>query len=152
MRTPGTMPTIPCSNPRLDDANNHQPNCTPGTFPNHPQSHSVHEVPFQAIHDPIPHAGYRPHPKPYSGHFSKASTIPIRTRGTFPNCPQAHVVHRVPTIAYFVLQTPVQSNHHPNPYTRHLAKLSTFPIRTPGTRPNHYGQLTSRRMEDYNSI
>jgi hypothetical protein len=138
IHTPGTMPTIPCSNPRLYYANNHQPNHTPGTFPNHPQSHSIHEVPFQAIHNPILHARYRPHPKPYFGHLSKPSTIPIRTRGTFPSHPQAHAVHRVPTIAYSVLRAPVQSNHHPIPYTRYLANLSTVPIRMLGTRPNHY--------------
>jgi hypothetical protein len=116
----------------------HDSNRTPGTFPNHPQSQFVHEVPFQAIHNPIPHAGYRPRLKPYSGHLSKSSTIPICTWGTFPSHPQAHVIHRVPTIAYSILRAPFQSSHYPNLYTRYLAKLSTITIRTPGTKPNHY--------------
>jgi hypothetical protein len=132
------MPTIACSNPRLHDANNHQPYCTTSTIPNHQQSHSVHEVPFQAIHIPNPHIGYQPQPKPYPGHLSKLSTIPFCTRGTFPSRQHSHVVHRVPTIAYSVLQAPFQSNHHLNLYTRYLFKLSMIPIRTPGTRPNHY--------------
>jgi hypothetical protein len=132
------MITIPCSNPRPNDADNHQPNHTPGTFLNHPQSHSVHKIPFQVIHIPNLHAGYRPRPKPYSGHLSKPFTIPIRTRATFPSRPHAHVVHRLPTIAYSVLLAPFQSKYHPNPYTRYLAKLSTIPIRALGTRPNHY--------------
>jgi hypothetical protein len=132
------MSTIPCSNSRLYDTKNHQPYHTPSTFPNYLQSHSVHEVPFQAIHNPILHAGYQPQPKPYSGYLFKPSTISFCRQGTFPNCPQAHVVFRVPTIAYSILRAPFQSNHQPNSYTRYLAKQSTILIRTSGTRPNHY--------------
>jgi hypothetical protein len=138
IRTLGTMPSIPCSNPWLYDANNHEPNHTLGTFPNNPQSHFVHEVPFQAIHIPNPHTGYWPKPKPYSGHLSKQFTIPIRTQGTFPSRPHSQFVRRVPSIAYSVLRAPLQTNHHPNLYMRYLAKLSTFPICTPRNMPKHY--------------
>jgi hypothetical protein len=79
------------------DGNNHQPNRTLGTFPNRPQSHSVYEVPFQAIHISIPHIGYWPQPKPYSGHLSKPSTFPFRTRGTFPSYLHSQSVCWVPT-------------------------------------------------------
>jgi hypothetical protein len=122
-RTPGT---------------NHNLIHTSSTFPNHPQSHSAHEVPFKAIHIPNPHTGYRPQPKPYFGHLSNPTTIPIHTRGTLPSYPQSHAIQRVSTITYFILRAPFQSNHHPNPYTRYLAKLSTILVRMPGTRPNHY--------------
>jgi hypothetical protein len=96
IHTLSTMPTIPCSNPRLYDANNHQPNCTPSTFPNHLQFQSIHEVPFQVIHNPIAHAGYRPWHKSYSEHLSKPSTFPFRTQGTFPSHPHSQFVRRVP--------------------------------------------------------
>jgi hypothetical protein len=138
------------SNPSLYDANNHQPKCTPSTFPNHPQPKSVHEVPFQAVHIPILYTRHWPQPNSYSEHLSKPSTIPIHTRGTFPSRPQAHAVHRVPTVAYSILWAPFKLNHHPNPYIRYIAKLSTIPTvhRVPGQTT--IGQLTSRRMEDHN--
>jgi hypothetical protein len=117
IRTSGTMPTIPCSNTRLYDTNNHQPNHTLGTFPNHPQSHSARWVltttqtvlwaPFQTNH----------HPNLYMRYLSKPSTFPIRTPGTnhnlihtlgtFPNHIHSQSVHVVPC----------QAIHNPIPYT-----------------------------------
>jgi hypothetical protein len=74
----------------------HNPSCTPGTFPDHPHSQAIHQVPFQAIHIPNPYAGYRPQPNSYSGHLSKPSTFPIRIGGTFPSRPHSQSVCRVP--------------------------------------------------------
>jgi hypothetical protein len=130
------MPTIPCSNPRLYDANNHQPNYTPDTFPNHPESHVVHKVPFQAIHNPFSHTGFQPQPKLYSGHLSKhihnsnpytrylskPSKSPcctpgtnnslFRTQDTFPIQPPSQSINKIPC----------QAIHNPNPYAGYQAK------------------------------
>jgi hypothetical protein len=134
------MPAFPCSNPGLYDAKNHQPNRTPSNFPNHPHSQFVHDVPFQAIHIPNPHAGYQPQPKPYPRHLSKPSTIPnpYMRYHSKPSTSPCHTLGTNHSLFRATGTCPIQSNHHPNPYTRYLAKLSTFPIHTPGTRPNHY--------------
>jgi hypothetical protein len=150
IRTLGTMPTIPCSNPRLYDANNHQPNHT--------------SAPFQTIHNPIL----------YTRYLSKPSTFPIRTLGTdhdpnrtlstFPNHPHSQSIHKVPFETIHIPNPYAGYQPQPNPYSRHLSNPTTIPIHTQGTLPSYpqfqsvhwvqgqtiTGQLTSRRMEDHN--
>jgi hypothetical protein len=98
---------------------------------------TVLRAPFQTIHIPNPHMGYRPRPKPYSGQLFKSSTFPIYTQGTLPSHPHSHSIHRVPTTNQTVLWAPFQTIHIPNPYTRYLNKPSTFPIHTQGTLTSH---------------
>jgi hypothetical protein len=133
IRTPGTIPTIPCSNPRLYDANNHQPNRTPGTFLNHPQSQSqsqsIHEVPFQAIHNLIPHAGYLRtpfqtihNPNSYTRYLSKLSTFLFRTPGTNNSLFHTPGTFPIQSPSQSVHKIPCQAIHNPNPYARYQTK------------------------------
>jgi hypothetical protein len=50
--------TFPCRTP----GTNHSLFCTPGSFVIRPPSQSVHDVPCQASHNPIPYTGYQTKP------------------------------------------------------------------------------------------
>jgi hypothetical protein len=111
----------------------HNPNCTLGTFPNHPHSQSIHDVPCQAIHNPMSYTRYQPQPNLYSV--------------TFPIQPPSQSVHKVPC----------QAIHIPNPYVGYQAKplhvnshLVGWKTTTRQKRPQD--NSASRKMEVLNEV
>jgi hypothetical protein len=85
-------------------------------------------APFQTIHNPIPYMRYRSKPSTFPIHTPSTDHNPNRTLGTFPTHPHSQSIHEVP----------FPSHPHSQSVRRVPCQATT-------------GQLTSRRMEDYNS-